>query len=259
MFHANVLRPLTGLIMSITLFNSFSPSVHAAGGAAATGKSSMTPEQAAWEQKLEKSLGRFYLPRYKEAKAAGKETAWDYVKDDPALPRALLIGDSISRGYTMPTRHALAGRVNLHRIPCISTRSSKGLRLLNYWLGDGRWDVIHFNFGIHDRNTNTEVYEKNLREIVKRLKQTGAKLVWASTTPVPETGTYAGNDKIVRLNEIAEKIMKENRIPIDDLYGLVRPRQAELQRPDDCHFHEDKYTILGNQVADSILKALGKK
>jgi len=212
-------------------------------------------EELQWEKTLEKSLG-FYLEGYRKAKAAGTETCWDYVKDDPKLPRVLLIGDSISRGYTLPTRHALAGKVNLHRIPCISTRTAKGLGQLDGWLGKSKWDVIHFNFGIHDRKTFPETYAVNLEKIVLRLKQTGAKLVWASSTPAPETGQYAGDAAIVKLNEIAAGIMKKHNIPIDDLYGFAKPRLAEIQIPGDCHFKEEKYELFGQQVAKSILAAL---
>ena len=37
------------------------------------------------------------------------------IQDNPALPRVLLIGDSISIGYTLPVRELLDGRANLHR------------------------------------------------------------------------------------------------------------------------------------------------
>lgn len=208
-----------------------------------------------WEKTLETSLG-FYLDGYKKAKAVGRETCWDYVEDDPRLPRVLLIGDSISRGYTLPTRHALTGKANLHRIPCISTKASKAVRQLDGWLGKGTWDVIHFNFGIHDRKTDTETYTVNLEKIVARLEQTGATLIWASSTPAPETGDYAGDAAIVQRNEIAAAIMKKHGIQIDDLYGFARPRQAELQIPNDCHFKEEKYELFGQQVARSILEAL---
>ena len=39
------------------------------------------------------------------------------VTDQPGLPRVLLIGDSISIGYTMTVRQELAGKANVHRIP----------------------------------------------------------------------------------------------------------------------------------------------
>lgn len=224
----------------------------------ATPARALSPEERAWETILEQNLGKFYLPGYKTAKAAGQETAWDYVKDDPKLPRALLIGDSISRGYTLPTRYALAGKVNLHRAPENCGKTLNGLKKLDLWLGTGQWDVIHFNFGIHDWKLAPADYENQLTIMTERLKQTGTRLIWASTTPLPdkyndETG---GDQKIARLNEIAAGIMQKHGIPIDDLYGLVKPRQQELQNTNDCHFPEEKYAVLGNQVAQSILKAL---
>ena len=45
------------------------------------------------------------------------DPAFEPVKDDPTLPRILLIGDSISIGYTPATRKLLAGKANVHRIP----------------------------------------------------------------------------------------------------------------------------------------------
>ena len=59
----------------------------------------LPPEQRAWEEVLQQNLGSFYLPIHKREKVAGKSNAWDFVADDPKLPRVLLIGDSVSRGY----------------------------------------------------------------------------------------------------------------------------------------------------------------
>ena len=101
------------------------------------------------------------------------------MKDDPQLPRVLLIGDSISIGYTVPTRELLAGKANVYRPPTNCTGTPTIVRNLDKWLAadQGRWDVIHFNSGIHDikrpghkRVVTPEQYEKNLRTIVKRLK-----------------------------------------------------------------------------------------
>src|SRR5688572_8105941 len=72
------------------------------------------------------------------------------VQDDPALPRVLLIGDSISIGYTVPTRERLAGKANVHRPGVNCGPTTRGVENLDKWLGDKKWDVIHFNFGLHD-------------------------------------------------------------------------------------------------------------
>ena len=72
------------------------------------------------------------------------------VKDIPGLPRVLLIGDSISIGYTVPVRELLEGVTNVHRPQTNCGPTTKGVDEIDAWLGDGKWDVIHFNFGLHD-------------------------------------------------------------------------------------------------------------
>ena len=70
----------------------------------------LPPEQRAWEEVLQQNLGSFYLPIHKREKVAGKSNAWDFVADDPKLPRVLLIGDSVSRGYTQAVRSGRTAR-----------------------------------------------------------------------------------------------------------------------------------------------------
>jgi sialate O-acetylesterase len=187
------------------------------------------------------------------------------VVEDPKLPRALLIGDSISIDYTEPVRDLLAGKVNVQRIPWNGGDTNNGLARLNEAIGGVKWDVIHFNFGLHDlRCTNDqyqvpiEEYEKNLREIVRRLKFTGARLVWASTTPVPEGAAGRIPDDAARYNGAAQRIMEENAIPINDLYAFALPKLAELQKPRDVHFHDAGSQALAKRVAASVLSALGQ-
>src|SRR6516164_6884008 len=125
------------------------------------------------------------------------------VEENPNLPRVLLIGDSISMGYTIPVRELLKGKANVLRVLDNAGDTGRGLENLDKWLGAKKWDVIHFNFGLHDLKyldaegkyvtpdkgkqvTLLPQYEANLRQLVERLKRTNAKLIWASTTPVPD-------------------------------------------------------------------------
>ena len=74
------------------------------------------------------------------------------VPNNPSLPRVLLIGDSISIGYTLPVREQLAGTANVQRIPENGGPTALGLAKLEAWLGTNRWDVFHFNRALHDLN-----------------------------------------------------------------------------------------------------------
>ena len=142
----------------------------------------------------------------KQKKRAAKNSPLKQITDDPTLARVLLIGDSISIGYTLPLREALKGKANVHRPAANCGPTTRGLQQLDAWLGNGTWDVIHFNWGLHDlkylaadgkslgdprkpgnrQQVPIKAYEANLRRLVKRLQKTGATLIWRQTTPVPE-------------------------------------------------------------------------
>ena len=217
----------------------------------------LSPEEQAWEKVLQGQLGSFYLPLHKRDKIAGKSNAWDFVKDDPKLPRVLLIGDSVSRGYTQATRKVLAGKANVHRAPANCGPTASGLKNLDVWLGEGKWDVIHFNFGIHDRGTPAADYVKRLETIVTRLEKTGAKLIWASTTPIPDNPAQKQTaQSIVEKNALAAEVMKKHGIPTDDLFAAMTPRLAEFQPPLDVHFTGAGYDFLGATVGAAILGRL---
>ena len=212
-------------------------------------------DQQAWEKVLQANLGNgFYLPIHKREKIAGHSTAWDFVQDDPKLPRVLLIGDSVSRGYTQAVRKALAGKANVHRAPANCGPTASGLKNMDAWLGEGKWDLIHFNFGIHDRATLAADYTQRLDQIVQRLQKTGAKLIWASTTPSPDNPAQKQTaESIIQKNALAAEVMKKHAIPTDDLFAAITPHLAKLQNPNDVHFTGEGYDFLGAKVGEAIL------
>jgi lysophospholipase L1-like esterase len=195
------------------------------------------------------------------------DPAFEQVKDDPKLPRVLLIGDSISIGYTPATRKLLAGKANVHRIPDNGGPTDNGTKNIKKWLGDSKWDVIHFNWGLHDLKLGTgkhqvpiDDYEKNLRDLVKTMKATNAKLIWASTTPVPEgkTNPPRKNEDVIAYNKVAKKIMEENGVAINDLYAFALPQLNKIQQPVNVHFTAKGSEALAERVAAVIEAALKK-
>ncbi len=200
------------------------------------------------------------------------------IKDVEGLPRVLLIGDSISIGYTLETRKLLDGKVNVHRILTNGGPTSRGLESLDEWLGKGKWDAIHFNWGLHDLkymgpkggnladpNASTsrqqippDQYAKNMRELVGLLQKTGAKLIWTSTTPVPAGAGGRIQGDAAKYNAIALKIITDKGVAVDDLYALALPQLSKIQQPKNVHFTPAGYKVLARQAANSILKALGK-
>ncbi|HMC12187.1 MAG TPA: SGNH/GDSL hydrolase family protein [Pirellulaceae bacterium] len=210
------------------------------------------------------------------AKKAAPNPAYTPVQDIAGLPRVLIIGDSISIGYQVPLREALKAKANVHRPPTNCGPTSRGVEQIDAWLGDGKWDVIHFNFGLHDvrhfddqgkatdadkghRQVSDDDYEKNLETLVARMKKTGAKLIFATTTPVPagSAGRIQGDE--VKYNEIALRVMQKHGVAIDDLFAFAQPRLAEMQLPANVHFKPEGSKLLADRVAASISKALESK
>jgi acyl-CoA thioesterase-1 len=212
-----------------------------------------------------------FLPLLAFAQAVPKKVA--SVTDEPGLPRVLLIGDSISIDYTVPVRELLKGVANVHRIPENGGSTRDGLAKLDGWLGAQSWDVIHFNWGLHDlarrqggkldivgpQTAPVELYEKNLRELVARLERTGAKLIFATTTPVPKgaPGRFAGNE--VAYNEAARRVMAEAHVAVNDLHAAVREQLPTVQNAKDVHFKKEGSRLLAEKVAEAIRAQLAAK
>jgi acyl-CoA thioesterase-1 len=194
------------------------------------------------------------------------------------LPHVLLIGDSISIGYMQATRKQLADEANVWRPTTNCGPSTKGLESLDAWLGDRKWDVIHFNFGLHDlkymgpNNENLadpkgetshqqvpiDQYVANLKQIAERLKKTGATVIWCETTPVPKgaKGRVVGDSK--RYNQAAAKAMAEvGGIEIDPLYDHAL-NHAE-QKEANVHYSAAGSAKLAEHVAESVRAALATR
>ncbi len=135
---------------------------------------------------------------------------------NPALPNVLIIGDSISIGYTNPLKKILEGKANIFHNAGNAQHSRNGLARLDSWLGKTKWDVIHFNHGLHDlkyvdekgKNSKTkqnahvqiplDEYQKNMEAIVARLK----------TLQKPKNVHFTAGGSKALAEEVAKHILK---------------------------------------------------
>jgi hypothetical protein len=190
-------------------------------------------------------------------------------KVDSKLPRVLLLGDSISGGYAGSVSSLLKGKALVTR-GNNGGPSTAGLKNLDQTLGDEPWDLIHFNWGLHDMTFQSRMtpeergidqYAARLEQLVVRLKKTGAKLIWATTTPwCPEPYEYAAKRLKVKLQysareekqwkDAALEVMKKHHIPVNDLHALLLPDLNKyMDKPDDIHFNRKGSEAMGRQIA----------
>ncbi|MEM9379598.1 MAG: SGNH/GDSL hydrolase family protein [Planctomycetota bacterium] len=201
--------------------------------------------------------------------------------------RVLLLGDSISIGYTPHVEEALAGRAVVvrprhdgpKRSPENCAGTNKGIEHIDRWLAleGGAWDVIHFNFGLHDlkrvhpetgkNSRNAEDphqadparYREQLTALVRRMKETNARLVFATTTPVPPGGVRPHREPrdSVEYNEVAMEVMDAEGVEVNDLFAFATGYPGPIQREADVHFTPEGSEALGARVTAAILEAAG--
>ena len=197
------------------------------------------------------------------------------IKEVEGLPNVLIIGDSISIGYTLPTRALLQGKVNLHRIPTNGGPTTKGVNEIEKWLGERKWDLIHFNWGLHDLKfmgkdgtnlvpkekggivqVSLPDYEKNLNKLITRMKKSAKQLVWRNTTPIPpgSKARYVGDS--VKYNQAAARVMKKHGVPILDLFTPSKKSMKDWMKEANVHYHAHGSQALAERVAGDILKRI---
>jgi hypothetical protein len=186
---------------------------------------------------------------------------------DPKLPMVLLIGDSIANGYYRFVVAKLRGKANVdlwinpynQTNPKLLSEAKEALDT------DVPYAVVHFNVGLHGYPKGRIPegrYDPLTRQYVQVLRENskGAELIWASITPVTVVKNRLlldteNNPVMVEHNALAAAIMKDEQIPIDDLYGLMVQR-LDLGAGDGCHWTAEGYKLMADQVAKLIIAEL---
>ena len=185
---------------------------------------------------------------------------WISHANETNLPRVLLIGDSITRAYYPEVEKNLAGKAYVGRLSSSAFISDPILlKQIEMMLSEYKFDVIHFNNGMHGWQHSEKEYEQAFPKFLETIQKYApdAKLIWANTTPLkvspnlpPENQTQATAERIVRRNEIASKWVQAKGIPVDDLNMPMRGH-PELHS-DNVHFNDKGIAIQAAQVAAQI-------
>jgi lysophospholipase L1-like esterase len=183
------------------------------------------------------------------------------------MKKLLLLGDSIREGYQPFVKEGLAGKMEVVAPPENCRFAKYTLWGVNLWIRDlGTPDVVHWNNGAWDLHheapmvealTPLDEYLETLRRIAHEIRRTGAKLIFATTTPAGEGAVGRSNAEIDQYNAAAIELMKKERTPVNDLNRLVRQNPTEYICPDHTHLTEPGYRACARQVIEAVVKAAG--
>ena len=193
------------------------------------------------------------------------------------MKRVLLLGDSIRMGYDEYVRELLQGKAEV----CFEEDNGRFAAYTLWQVNQvfrhqGQFDVVHWNNGYWDMNIEPpmteaihplEEYLHFLRRILAEIRKHGAKVIFATTTPilVPGTGmdntgtqaSFSYNDVWVQTyNDAAKKLMAQEQVPVNDLYALCKQSPTYYKCPDMLHLTEEGYRACARQAAQYIEQML---
>ncbi|MBC7416621.1 MAG: SGNH/GDSL hydrolase family protein [Pedobacter sp.] len=181
--------------------------------------------------------------------------------------KILIIGDSISMGYTPYVRKYFLGNIFIEHNFENAQHTMNGLKKIDQWLGNTRWDIIQFNFGLWDISHNlpikypnsrvscsVEQYTANLDSIVSHIKRkSNAKLVYVTTTYVPPKDARRREEEVIMYNEAAKKVMEKRAVMVNDIYEQSKIIHNNLGKGvSDVHYTTLGYEKLSKFIIDFL-------
>lgn len=183
----------------------------------------------------------------------------------------VLIGDSIRMAYQPLVAEKLADRCTVWG-PAENCRHSLwALDHFAQWVEPRKPDLVHCNFGIHDvalqkdgRNQIVlEQYRLCLERFIGKVEALGARMIWATTTPLfvagpekPQSDWPRRPEPVEAYNAAALRIVRRHKIPVNDLHKVILQQPLRCLSRDGCHMEPFGNEALAEAVARCIEKHL---
>jgi len=183
------------------------------------------------------------------------------------MKKIVLLGDSVRQLYEPVVRKKTAGEWEVWGPEQNCAFAKWTLYALRFWREKlDSADVIHWNNGLHDvvvffkedgTFVSLEEYKDSLRKVARELKKTGAKVIFATTTPIgPKNEAQRSNADIDAFNRAALEVLPPMGIEIDDLHAAINENPQEYLSEDDIHPGEKGIEKCAQSVIDSIRRVL---
>ncbi len=186
--------------------------------------------------------------------------AWAEEADKDDLPRALLIGDSITRGYNGRVRELLKGKAYVDFIATsYAVDNPLYQTLIKSYAKACDYAVIHFNHGLHGYHMSKRTYQSKIDKLAKVLSANSKFIIATSTIVYKEGNKRINKDWAKRLaqrNGAVSEIASKNGYVLNDLFKVSEGLDVSLRSPDGIHYNEQGFNALGDVVAQKIIEIL---
>lgn len=178
------------------------------------------------------------------------------------MKKVLLLGDSIRIGYEKLVRDKLHSKAEVVAPEENGRFAKHTLWGVNLWIKEfGIPDIVHWNNGLWDLHheapmvetlTSIEEYMNTIKRIVNELQRTHARIIFATTTPVPANAIGRSNHEIDLYNSAAVEFMNAQRIEVNDLNSLIKQDLIGNICEDQLHLTEQGNHKCAEQVISKI-------
>lgn len=188
--------------------------------------------------------------------------SWLDNTDKSDKKRILLIGDSICNGYQEMVRDLLSNEFYVDYLATSHSVDSDFYRAMVGGIAkDSRYDLIHYNFGLHGFHMDKEAYCESYEIMLKTLME-AAPVSLALSTIVYEPGNAKLDDRQTgaakERNEVVLALAKQYGLDVDDLWTVSCQIPMEGRSDDGIHYEDAGWELLAKAVADFVRNRLKK-
>ena len=183
---------------------------------------------------------------------------WIAKATDKKLPRVMLVGDSITKGYFKVAEKQLQGKASCARFATSACVSDPAFfAQLDAMFSHYQYAVIHINNGLHGMGYSEEEYREGYEKALQliRKKAPKAKLILALSTPLQSTSNVNKlNPRVDERNRIVRELAQKYGATINDLHGISKGRPDYYKDP--YHYKPVAIDLQGKRVGETVKKAL---
>jgi hypothetical protein len=190
-----------------------------------------------------------------------KKDCSDQMESLDGRPVGLIVGDSISIGYT-PEMKNIFNEIQVVRNECNARGSKHGFKNIERWAAHAEeWEFCTINHGIwdlqeiHEQASSLEEYIENLRFEIDVLKRNCKKIIFANTTRIPKNTPNSRIHELEEFNQKAFDLSVEKGIHYCDLNSKseeIKNFHINAAKENDVHYTKEGSDFLAQELSKCV-------